>query len=377
MTNINFICRASKARKDGKSPIEMSVIINGERSIISLDRKANSKNFIPSSQRVKNDKETNEYLDAIRKKCYSIETELIKMDNLNLETFISFFRYGIPQKNNTLLRIYEKHNKLYSDNVASGKVSDSTLQKYEINKKRLSEFLQTKNMTDIRLREITPLFIEEFQNFCLKKLKNNTTNKQLKMLKKILDFAVRERMIDVSPFKLKLSEEKLEYKTLSIKDVKYLIDLNITDKRIGEIRDLFCLQSLTGLSYSDMATLTKNDIIDDVIIKKRKKTDVQFVVPVLPMAKKILEKYEYQLPMLSNQKYNAYLKVLGDYAKMPMKLHSHLARHSFACILLNQGVDMKTISRSLGHSTMKTTEKIYAQMYDNTVVNNILEKVNF
>lgn len=372
---INFICRASKARKDGKSPVELSIIINNQRTILSLDRKINSKNFLPSSQRVKNDKETNEYLDAIRKKCYSIETELIKMDNLNLETFISFFRYGIPQKNDTLLRIYEKHNKLYSDNVASGKVSDSTLQKYEINKKRLSEFLQTKNMNDIRLREITPLFVEEFQNFCLKKLKNNTTNKQLKMLKKILDFAVRERMIDVSPFKLKLSEEKLEYKTLSIKDVKYLIDLNITDKRIGEIRDLFCLQSLTGLSYSDMATLTKNDIIDDVIIKKRKKTDVQFVVPVLPMAKIILEKYEYQLPMLSNQKYNAYLKVLGDYAKMTMKLHSHLARHSFACILLNSGVDMKTISRSLGHSTMKTTEKIYAFMNDNTVVNNILSKI--
>lgn len=374
---INFICRASKARKDGKSPVELSIIINGQRSIISLDRKISSKNFIPSSQKVKNDKETNDYLDAIRKKCYSIETELIKIDNLNLETFINFFKNGIPQKNDTLLKIYEKHNQLYSDNVASGKVSDSTLQKYEINKKRLSDFLRTKNMTDIRLRDITPSFIEEFQNFCLKNLKTNTTNKQLKMLKKILDFSVKERMIDVSPFRLKLTEEKIDYKTLTINDLKNLIEFPITDKRIGEIRDLFCLQSLTGLSYSDLATLNKNDIINDIIVKKRKKTDVQFVVPVLPMAKKILEKYEYQLPMLSNQKYNAYLKVLGDFTGMPMKLHSHLARHSFACILLNSGVDLKTISRSLGHSTIKTTEKIYAQMYDNTVVRNILEKVNF
>jgi site-specific recombinase XerD len=195
------------------------------------------------------------------------------------------------------------------------------------------------------------------------------------MVKKILDFAVKERIIDVSPFQLTLKEEKLEYDVLTIDDVKYLLNLKITDKRMGEIRDMFCLQSLTGMAYSDMASLTKNDIEKDVIIKRRKKTDIQFVIPLLPSAKKILEKYDYQLPMLTNQKYNAYLKVLGDYAKMPMKLHSHLARHSFACILLNRGVDMKTISRTLGHSTMKTTEKIYAEMSNKTVINNILKKV--
>lgn len=372
---INFICRASKARKNGQSPIEMSIIINGERSIISLDRKANSKNFIPSSQKVKGDKETNEYLEVIRKKCYSLETELIRLDNFNIESFINAFKHGIPEKNDTLLKIYDKHNRLYEENVVVGKVNATALYKYQMSRKRVSEYLSTLNLTDIKLRDITPSFIEGYQNYCLKSLKNNTTNKQLKMVKKILDFAVKERIIDVSPFQLTLKEEKLEYDVLTIDDVKYLLNLKITDKRMGEIRDMFCLQSLTGMAYSDMASLTKNDIEKDVIIKRRKKTDIQFVIPLLPSAKKILEKYDYQLPMLTNQKYNAYLKVLGDYAKMPMKLHSHLARHSFACILLNNGVDMKTISRTLGHSTMKTTEKIYAEMSNKTVINNILKKV--
>lgn len=153
------------------------------------------------------------------------------------------------------------------------------------------------------------------------------------------------------------------------------MSLKITDKRIESIRDMFCLQSLTGLSYSDMVTLCKDDIQDDVIVKRRKKTDIQFVIPIFPIAKKILEKYEYELPIISNQKYNQYLKVLGDYARMPMKLHSHLGRHSFACILLNSGVDMKTISRALGHSTMRTTEKIYAEMSNKTVISNILGKL--
>ena len=373
--NINFVCRASKARKNGESPIEMSVIINGERSIITLDRRINPKTFNPASQKVRGDKEINEYLDVIRRKCYTIETELIRQDNFNLETFVHSFKYGVPSKANTLLKVYDQHNELYKDKVLCGQVDNAALYKYKKSRERLAEYLKTLNKADIRLQDITPAFVEGYQNYCLKTLKNNTTNKQLKMLKKILSYAVKERLLDVNPFQLTLKEEKLDYHTLTLEDVKYLMGVEIKDERIAGVRDLFCLQSMTGLSYADMMSLTKDDIQDDVIIKRRKKTDIQFVIPVLPLVKDILEKYDYQLPALSNQKYNAYLKILGDYAKMPMSLHSHLGRHSFACILLNSGVDMKTISRTLGHSTMRTTEKIYAFMSNQTVVDNILDKI--
>lgn len=373
---LNFICRASKARKDGLSPIELSIIIGGDRTVITLDRKVKSTSFNPSTQKVRGDKDLNEYLEVIRRKCYSIETELIKMDNLNLETFIHSYKYGIKQKEDTLLQIYDKHNELYKDNVLCGKIDNAALYKYKKSRERVSDYLQSIDKTDIKLKDITPSFIEGYQNYCLKTLKTNTTNKQLKMLKKILSFAVKERLLEVNPFQMTLKEEKLDYHTLTIDDVKYLLSVEITDKRIASIRDLFVFQSMTGLSYADMASLSMDDIKDDVIIKRRKKTDVQFVIPVLPIAKSILEKYEYKLPIISNQKYNQYLKVLGDVCKMPMSLHSHLARHSYACILLNSGVDMKTISKTLGHSSMRTTERIYAEMSNQTVISNILEKLS-
>lgn len=373
---LNFICRASKARKDGLSPIELSIIIGGDRTVITLDRKVKSTSFNPSTQKVRGDKDLNEYLEVIRRKCYSIETELIKMDNLNLETFIHSYKYGIKQKEDTLLQIYDKHNELYKDNVLCGKIDNAALYKYKKSRERVADYLQSIDKTDIKLKDITPSFIEGYQNYCLKTLKTNTTNKQLKMLKKILSFAVKERLLEVNPFQMTLKEEKLDYHTLTIDDVKYLLSVEITDKRIASIRDLFVFQSMTGLSYADMASLSMDDIKDDVIIKRRKKTDVQFVIPVLPIAKSILEKYEYKLPIISNQKYNQYLKVLGDVCKMPMSLHSHLARHSYACILLNSGVDMKTISKTLGHSSMRTTERIYAEMSNKTVISNILEKLS-
>lgn len=368
---ISFVCRASKARKNGLSPIELSIIIDGIRTIITLDRQVHHTKFNPKTQTVKGDKDLNQYLDVIRRKCFTIETELIKMDNFDLDTFIYSFKYGIPQKQDTLLAIYDKHNELYKQNFLCGKINETAYYKYKMNRERIAEYLKSIGKTDIKLRDITPLFVENFQNYCLKSLKTNTTNKQLKMLKKILAFAVREGYLTVSPFQLVLREEKLDYNVLSKNDINKLLETQFLDRRIEQIRDCFVFQCYTGLAYSDLAQLTKENIQDDVIIGRRKKTDVQFVVPLLPVAKQILEKYNYQLPIISNQKYNQYLKVLGDVSGLNKQLHSHLARHTFACLLLNNGVDMKTISRTLGHSNLQTTERIYASMHNQTVVDNV------
>lgn len=368
---ICFVCRASKARKNGLSPIELSVIIDGIRTIITLDRQVHHTKFNPKTQTVKGDKDLNQYLDVIRRKCFTIETELIKMDNFDLDTFIHSFKYGIPQKQDTLLAIYDKHNELYKQNFLCGKINETAYYKYKMNRERIAEYLKSIGKTDIKLRDITPLFVENFQNYCLKSLKTNTTNKQLKMLKKILAFAVREGYLSVSPFQLVLREEKLDYDVLTKDEINILYGKKFMDRRIEQIKDCFIFQCYTGLAYSDLAQLTKDNIEDDVIVGRRKKTDVQFVVPLLPIAKEILEKYEYQLPIISNQKYNQYLKVLGDASGLNKSLHSHLARHTFACLLLNNGVDMKTISRTLGHSNLQTTERIYASMHNQTVVDNV------
>lgn len=368
---LNYICRASKARRNGLSPIELSVIIDGNRSIITLDRQVHHTKFNTVKQTVKGDKETNEYLDIIRKKCYNIQTELIKINRFDIDTFVYSFKNGIVEREDTLLKLYDKHNNLYKESVEVGKVDNSAYYKYLKNRDRLAEYLQTIKKTDIKLTEITPLFIENFQNYCLKTLKVNTANKQLKMLKKILAFAVKEGILVKSPFQLVLREEKLEYDVLDKGDITKLLCCNLSDGRMSQIRDLFVFQCYTGLAYTDLVNLTQDNIQDDVILGRRKKTDVQFVVPLLPVAKQILEKYNYCLPIISNQKYNQYLKVLGDTAKLGKQLHSHLARHTFACLLLNSGVDMKTISRTLGHSSMKITEKIYASMNNSTVIDNI------
>ena len=114
---LNYICRASKARRNGLSPIELSVIIDGNRSIITLDRQVHHTKFNTVKQTVKGDKETNEYLDIIRKKCYNIQTELIKINRFDIDTFVYSFKNGIVEREDTLLKLYDKHNNLYKESV--------------------------------------------------------------------------------------------------------------------------------------------------------------------------------------------------------------------------------------------------------------------
>lgn len=373
---INFVCRASKARKNGLSPIELSVIINGERTIISLDRYVKSELFNPTTQKVKGDKLTNEYLETIKKKCWQIENNLVKCDDLSVKTFAQMFKYGSTIADDTLLKVFDKHNELYKGNVLCGRVDNVALYKYKVSRDRVEAYLKSMGMDDIRLKDITPSFVEGYQNWCLLTLKPSTCNKQMKMLKRVLAFAVEERYIDVSPFQLKLKETKLVYHPLTKTEVDSIWNKDITNDKMAVVRDLFVFQCYTGLSYVDMLTLTSDDIVNGVIVKQRKKTDVKSIIPILPVSKTILEKYEYKLPVMTNQSYNRYLKVLGDYCGLKQNLTTHLGRHTYATILLNSGVDMKTISKSLGHSSMKITEAVYADMLSDTVVNNIISKLS-
>lgn len=366
---LNFVCRSSKIRKSGVAPIELYVIIKGERRFLSIQRYCKPADFNSKTQKVKGDKELNSYLDSVRKKCWRIEMELMGED-YTADDFVYTYKYG--KKTKTIIDVYEEHNKSYQDKVLSGEVDNTALYKYKQSKIKMEQYISDSGRNG-DIKAITPSFVEGYMSWLTMRLKPSTVNKEMKMLKKILAYAVREGYISANPFHITLKETKLEYHPLTENEISMIENKVIENERISAVRDLFVFQCYTGLSYIDMSTFTKDDIINGVIIKNRKKTDVTSVIPILPSVQRILEKYGYELPVISNQKYNSYLKVLGDTCGTTMVLHSHLARHTYATLLLNKGVDMKTVSRTMGHSNSKITEKIYAEMRNQTVIDNILK----
>lgn len=203
-----------------------------------------------------------------------------------------------------------------------------------------------------------------------------------KRMKVYLGIALKLELIDKNPYDgLKFERGKFDSrKYLTDAELKRIVDCEISSPHINKIRDLFLFQCYTGLAYADLA---KFDFANDVIVRdnryivadKRKKTNENYYIVLLPPAMDILRRYEYRLPILSNQKYNESLKVLAHYAKIDKEITTHVGRHTFAVWALNNGVRIEVVSKMLGHSNIKTTQ-IYAKLLNKEVEQgfDILEK---
>ncbi|MGL4227986.1 MAG: site-specific integrase, partial [Tannerellaceae bacterium] len=169
---------------------------------------------------------------------------------------------------------------------------------------------------------------------------------------------------------------------LTDQEIQRILNKEFSTSRLEQVRDLFIFSCFTGLSYIDVKQLRSKDIclsFDNKpwIMTKRQKTDTPVNVPLLKIPLSILKKYEgalpndLLLPVLSNQKINAYLKEIADLCGIDKNLTFHIARHTFATtITLTKGVPIETVSKMLGHTNIKTTQ-IYARITDSKIGNDM------
>jgi site-specific recombinase XerD len=147
------------------------------------------------------------------------------------------------------------------------------------------------------------------------------------------------------------------------------------------VRDIFLFSCYTGLAYADVKKLKRSEIIIGIdgeqwLVSRRQKTDISARIPVLPAALTIIERYKNHpqchdkdqvLPILSNQKMNAYLKEIADACRIQKTLTYHIARHTFATtVTLTNGVPIETVSKMLGHRNLRTTQH-YAKILDKKI----------
>lgn len=377
---ISFFCRPSKQLQNGLSPIEVSVTIGKERRVIRLPKYVRAEDFNVKKQRVKRNEVLNRYLDAVKVKFTQIETEMLKRNMpITTRTVIDVFQNGFADTNVTFLSLFDKHNEDAKMRSKRGLISPVTYQKYLLTRKMFADFLRTKlHRGDILLVDITPAMIEQFYIYLNGLMAKNTAIHKMKVIKKILKIAMEEGYIRAMPFKVKLVKDTLQYTPLSVDELRTIRSRQFETARMAQVRDVFIFACYSGLAFTDLKNLTKDDMLIDEdgkewIVKPRQKTKIISHIPLLPIAKELWEKYDYKLPVLTNQKYNSYLKELADVCGINKNLHSHLARHTFATILLNSGVDMVSVSKILGHSNSRITEKTYAQMMPETIMKRVSE----
>ena len=267
--------------------------------------------------------------------------------------------------------------------------SNITYNRYQLLRERLETFLKENySISDIPINEVTPVFLDSLY-ICIRnhyKSAHNNAMKAMQRLRKIFYFARNTGLNIPDPFwDFDMNFETVEREFLSQKEINAIQNKEFVTKRVEQVRDIFIFSCYTGLSYIDLCNLKESNIhtaLDNSlwIMSKRQKTNVHFNVRLLNTPIQILEKYKGTqldgkiLPVISNQKVNEYLKEIADLCSITKNLTFHMSRHSFATtIALSNGVPIETVSKILGHKSIKTTQ-IYAKITD-IKMNNDMQKL--
>lgn len=386
--SILFYVKSSKASKNGLLPIYQRITINGIRIELSTSRYVEKSKWNTAAGKIKGNSEEarliNSHLDILKNKVYETEKWMINNDQeINALNFKNKL-LGIEEKQRMLLIIFEDHNRRMKELIGK-EFSINTYKKYETAINHTREFLKSQyNSNDIAIRKVDIAFINDFDFFLRnsKNCNNNSTIKYIRNFGKIIKQCYVNGWIEKDPFlSYKGKVREIERVYLSQEEIETIINKELKIKRLELVRDMFAFSCFTGLAYIDVFNLSKANVVIGIdgekwISTHRQKTESASKIPILPVTQMIIDKYENHpqcckedklLPILSNQKMNAYLKELADICNIDKELTFHIARHTFATtVTLTNGVPIESVSKMLGHKNLRTTQH-YAKVLDRKV----------
>lgn len=299
-------------------------------------------------------------------------------------------------------------------------LSASTPSVYKTMRRHLVEFARTVHMRDFEFEEIDMKFYNRLVVYLqAKQFAANTVGKIIKELKAVLRQAERDGANAYTAYKdftvyteavdnVYLSEVELEaIRTANLNkkphEVKELIsaqkvefemlddDWRVYGGTLEKVRDWFLLLAWTGSRFSDLEKISQQEVGTGFISFRQQKTNTKVVIPVHPVVREILERYDYAMPLpISNQKFNHYLKIVcllagidnmesktrteGGVLKTTtspkwMLVSSHTGRRSFCTNMYKRGLPTITIMAISGHTTeksflryIKVTQEEHAQL---------------
>ncbi len=389
-SNFNFIFYLKKRNNyvSGPIPIYLRITLKGKRSEISTGKSCEPDRWNASSGFAKGTSQEvgilNAHLKIIIGKVHQLHTQAVANGEVLNNEVLKNKLQGLPERSRTLIPIFIEHNQkietLINDEYAPG-----TLERYKTSLKHTIDFLIWKfNVTDININKVDHAFIVDYEFYLrsVRKCNNNTAVKYIKNFGKVIRLCIANGWLDKDPFvNYKTKVKEVERVFLNQEELQILESKQFSVDRLNLVKDIFLFSCYTGLAYIDVQKLTRHHIslgIDGEkwIYTTRQKTDTRSNIPLLPVAENILEKYKNHpqclnqgklLPILSNQKMNAYLKEIADLCGINKELTFHIARHTFATtVTLTNGVSIESVSKMLGHKSIRTTQH-YAKILDKKV----------
>lgn len=273
---------------------------------------------------------------------------------------------------------YDYYKKL----EAEGK---STYLSYQTTYRRLEKYFGKKKPT---FSEINIQFYEDFGKWLETSgglsesndvgLSKNTISGQWKNIKNIMNRTLGKQHNSTDFKSFERHEERSDNIALTQEEVDQISNVKLTG-HLDKVRDYFLLQCYTGVRFSDIDKVNSSNIKDGFLTYTADKTDEECIVPIRPQAKAILAKYKGKLPpVMSNQKYNDYIKLIGQEAKITdpfnsritvggkkvksgkmrwQEMSSHTGRRTFATLCVEASVPVHLIMQMTGHLTLDNFDK--------------------
>ena len=386
--SVLFYIKRSKVNNEGICPIYVRVTIQAKRFEFSSNKYINPERWSREGSKIKGTNEEartiNRHLDYLKNLVLEAEKRLFKKDLKVTSENLKNELFGATEAKRMLIPIFQDHNDKIKELVGK-EYATGTLERYKTSLNHTIEFLKWKyNVSDIEINKIDHAFITDYE-FWLRSVRNcanNTAVKYIKNFNKIIKLCLANDWLDKNPFanyKSKVKEVERVY--LSDIEIQNIINKDFKTERLALVRDIFLFSCFTGLAYIDVKNLTKSHISFGIdgekwIFTHRQKTESASKIPILPVTQMIIDKYEHHpqsnnleklLPILSNQKMNAYLKEIATICEIEKELTFHIARHTFATtVTLTNGVPIESVSKMLGHKNLRTTQH-YAKVLDRKV----------
>jgi site-specific recombinase XerD len=373
---ILFYIRRAKKNANNLCPLTCRITYEFQRKEFSTGIFMNPDYWNASKQKAhppnKENKQINTQLSLIKQDINQAFLFLqVQEKNFDVDDIYRQYKGENIKEDKSIMEIFNLHiakqEKLIG--ISTTRVS---VRKFYQTKTHVKTFIKWKfNKSDYLLKDMKMSFITEFEYYLKaeKKFEQNTIHKTLQRFRQMVKIAVGLDFIAKDPFLLhKNKRPKKQVIFLTKEELSKLEKHQFASLRLQQVADMFVFCCYTGLAYKEMANLKPKDLVLGFDGKKwiniyRQKTSRKYEIPLLSKGEEILDKYKGELPIISNQRFNAYLKEIAEIVDIEKKLTHHLARKTFAStILLYNDVPMEIVSELLGHSEMQTTQNHYAKV---------------
>ena len=386
--SILFYAKRAKTNVNGLVPIYSRITVNGKRIELTTGRFVELAKWSADAGKMKGTtdeaRSINNQLDILKMKIIDAQMELVHKNIPVTSESLKLKLLGSNERARMLVPIFQDHNNKIKELIGK-EYAAGTLERYTTSLKHTIEFLEWKyKVSDVDIKQIDHAFITDYEFYLrsVRNCSNNTAVKYIKNFNKIIKICLANDWLDKNPFNnYKSKIKEVERNFLSETEIQSILNKDFKTDRLALVRDIFLFSCFTGLAYIDVKNLTKSHISIGIdgekwIYTHRQKTESASKIPILPITQMIIDKYENHpqsnnqevlLPILSNQKMNAYLKEIAAICEIEKELTFHIARHTFATtVTLTNGVPIESVSKMLGHKNIKTTQH-YAKILDKKV----------